>query len=180
MGQTDAQKRATKNYALKNKDKKKYIALKSSAKTFITNYSNLDDLLFLKKLLLEQEHKLTNNNLIQEHNSVVEDINYLNLSEHKEIIDRFYSNLEELLFLKKLLLEPKSKLANNRPSLTLTDHEKDVLERFNSIIESNKLDIEDKEQKAQLIELYYKQYNIQKRTAQNHFNKIYLAHTKQE
>lgn len=145
MGQTEAQKRASKNYDLRNKDKRRYIGLKSSAKTFITNYSSLNDLRFLKNLLLEKELELE---LLEKEQAVLTD----------DVLDE----------------------DNNKSSLTLTEHQKEIIERFNNLIESDNLDIKDAGQKFKLIELYYTKYNIQKKTAQKHFNKIYLAHNKQE
>lgn len=51
MGVSEAQKRATQKYNEKNKDKRRYLSLKSSSKTFINKYANKEDLIILQDIL---------------------------------------------------------------------------------------------------------------------------------
>ena len=58
MTATDAQLRAKKKWAEKNKDKTTYIKYKSNCKTFINNYLNNEDIEEVKKWVNEREKQL--------------------------------------------------------------------------------------------------------------------------
>ncbi len=105
------------------------------------NYSNLNDLRFLKNLLIEKEQDVLTNYI----NDVLEEANLI------------------------------SEETNNS---SLTDNQRLIIERFNNIIENYKLDINDKGEKSKIIEIYYNEYNLKKRTAQDHFNKVYSVFNK--
>ncbi len=55
---TDAQKRARDKWKAKNKEKTKVINYRSTARNFIQNYSNLEDLEELKQLIIKRENEL--------------------------------------------------------------------------------------------------------------------------
>lgn len=59
---TDAQIRAKKKWAEKNKEKATYTKYKSNCKTFINNYlNNIEDLEEVKQWISEKEKQLKNN-----------------------------------------------------------------------------------------------------------------------
>lgn len=55
---TEAQKRANKAYRERNREKTRIISLRSSARTFIRKYSDIDDLNELKELIKKRENEL--------------------------------------------------------------------------------------------------------------------------
>ncbi|MFR4518409.1 MAG: hypothetical protein ACLUBL_02810 [Fusobacterium sp.] len=59
---TEAQEKAMQNYRKKNPEKMRYNSYKSTSKTFIRNYSTLEDLEELKKIILERETFLKSEN----------------------------------------------------------------------------------------------------------------------
>lgn len=59
---TEKQKQYNKEYNERNREKKRYISCKATAKNFILKKSNLEDLQALKLILLEREQELITNN----------------------------------------------------------------------------------------------------------------------
>lgn len=59
---TEAQEKAMENYRKKNPEKVRYNSYRSTAKTFINNYSTLEDLEELKKLITERIAIIKENN----------------------------------------------------------------------------------------------------------------------
>lgn len=57
---TEAQLRAKKKWAEKNKEKTTYIKYKSNCKVFINNYLNIEDLEEVKNWINEREKQLSN------------------------------------------------------------------------------------------------------------------------
>lgn len=55
---SDSQKRAQKNYDNKNKEQRTYQKARSSARSFIRNHANEDDLSELEKLIVERRKHL--------------------------------------------------------------------------------------------------------------------------
>lgn len=55
---SEAQKEAIKAYRKRNPEKTRYYSYRSTTRTFIRNYSTLEDLEDLKKLIAEREEKL--------------------------------------------------------------------------------------------------------------------------
>lgn len=55
---TEAQEKAMENYRKKNPEKMRYNSYRSTAKTFINNYSTLEDLEELRKLIDKREEVL--------------------------------------------------------------------------------------------------------------------------
>lgn len=56
---SDAQKKAQKRYDEKNREKRTYLAQRSTARGFIRNKATLEDLEELKKLIEERKKSLT-------------------------------------------------------------------------------------------------------------------------
>lgn len=55
---TEAQEKAMRNYRKKNPEKVRYNSYRSTAKTFVNNYSSLEDLEELRKLIDKREELL--------------------------------------------------------------------------------------------------------------------------
>lgn len=60
---TDAQKRANKKWHDKNRERANYIAMRSSARSFIRNKSTTEDLEELEKIIRSRKTKLNGNAL---------------------------------------------------------------------------------------------------------------------
>lgn len=61
MALTEAQKRASKKWNKKNKDKVVKIRLKSQTKNFIMNYAETEDINFIISLISEKYKKIEKN-----------------------------------------------------------------------------------------------------------------------
>ncbi|MBS0977495.1 hypothetical protein [Levilactobacillus brevis] len=59
---SEARLRANKKWDENNKERKKYIVKRSTAKGFIRDYATLEDILFLRQLLDERESLLKGSN----------------------------------------------------------------------------------------------------------------------
>lgn len=58
---TEAQENAIKNYRKKNPEKTRYYSYRSTSRTFINNYSTLEDLEELKSLIDNREKEIKTN-----------------------------------------------------------------------------------------------------------------------
>ncbi|WP_125565081.1 hypothetical protein [Companilactobacillus insicii] len=60
---TEAQKRANKKWHNKNRERANYIAMRSSARSFIRNKSTTEDLEELEEIIRERKTELDSSNL---------------------------------------------------------------------------------------------------------------------